>query len=86
VIEKAKHACVNSDHNVKDHFEDVLGMFNIGPGAQRGLKDVILSRYACCLVVQNGDPSKLFIAASQIYFSLQTKRQELTDSERFKQK
>ncbi|EFB70698.1 DNA-damage-inducible protein D [Providencia rustigianii] len=59
-------------------------MVNIGSGAQRKLKDVTLSRYACYLVVQNGDPSKPVIAAGQIYFAIQTRRQELADDDAFK--
>lgn len=59
-------------------------MVNIGSGAQRKLKGVTLSRYACYLVVQNGDPSKPVIAAGQIYFAIQTRRQELADDDAFK--
>ncbi|WCG83005.1 DNA damage-inducible protein D [Pectobacterium sp. A5351] len=85
VLERAKEACLNSGHNVDDHFEDVLGMVKIGSGAQRELKDIRLSRYACYLVVQNGDPTKPVIAAGQTYFAIQTRRQELADDETFKQ-
>ncbi|WP_413483739.1 DNA damage-inducible protein D [Morganella psychrotolerans] len=84
VLDRAKEACLHSGHNIEDHFEDVLDMVNIGSGAQRKLKDVILSRYACYLVVQNGDPSKPVIAAGQTYFALQTRRQELSDNKEFK--
>lgn len=84
VLERAKDACLNSGHNAGDHFEDVLDMVKIGSGAQRKLKDITLSRYACYLVVQNGDPSKPVIAAGQTYFALQTRRQELADDETFK--
>ncbi len=59
-------------------------MVKIGSGAQRKLKDITLSRYACYLVVQNGDPNKPVIAAGQTYFALQTRRQELADDETFK--
>lgn len=59
-------------------------MVKIGSGAQRKLKDIALSRYACYLVVQNGDPNKPVIAAGQTYFALQTRRQELADDETFK--
>lgn len=61
-------------------------MVKIGSGAQRELKDVILSRYACYLVVQNGDTGKPVIAAGQTYFALQTRRQELADDATFKQR
>lgn len=84
VLERAKDACLNSGHNAGDHFEDVLDMVKIGSGAQRKLKDIALSRYACYLVVQNGDPNKPVIAAGQTYFALQTRRQELADDETFK--
>lgn len=84
VLERAKDACLNSGHNASDHFEDVLDMVKIGSGAQRKLKDITLSRYACYLVVQNGDPNKPVIAAGQTYFALQTRRQELADDETFK--
>ena len=84
VLERAKEACLNSGHNVDDHFEDVLGMGKIGSGAQRELKDIRLSRYASYLVVQNGDPTKPVIAAGQTYFAIQTRRQELADDETFK--
>lgn len=85
VLDRAKEACLNSGHNINDHFEDVLDMVQIGSGAQRELKGIRLSRYACYLVVQNGDPIKPVIAAGQTYFALQTRRQELADDEKFKQ-
>lgn len=56
VIEKAKEACAKSGNRVEDHFEDILEMVDIGSGAKRSLPDVRLSRYACYLIVQNGDP------------------------------
>ncbi len=83
VIEKAKEACNNSKQKAADHFEDILDMVAIGSGAKRKLEDVLLSRYACYLVVQNGDPSKPIIAVGQTYFALQTRRQELADNESF---
>ncbi len=85
VIGKAREACQNSQHAVVDHFEDVLDMVEIGSGAQRKVEDVRLSRYACYLIVQNGDPSKPVIANGQTYFALQTRRQELEDSTKFAQ-
>lgn len=85
VIEKAKDACSNSKNEISDHFEDVLEMVDIGSGAKRGVPDVRLSRYACYLVVQNGDPSKQVIANGQTYFAIQTRRQELADDVRFAQ-
>jgi len=83
VIERAKDACRNSGHPVDDHFEDILDMVEIGSGAKRQIADVRLSRYACYLIVQNGDPSKPVIANGQTYFAMQTRRQELRDSEAF---
>jgi len=66
VIERAKEACRNSGYPVEDHFEDVLDMVDIGSGAKRQIADIRLSRYACYLIVQNGDPSKPVIASSVI--------------------
>lgn len=83
VIERAKESCRNSGHVVEDHFEDVLDMVDIGSGAKRQIADIRLSRYACYLIVQNGDPSKPVIANGQTYFALQTRRQELNDNEAF---
>lgn len=84
VLERAKEACLNSGQSVENHFEEILDMVKIGSGAFRELKDVKLSRYACYLVVQNGDPGKPVIAAGQTYFAMQTRRQELADDETFK--
>ncbi|WP_150050092.1 DNA damage-inducible protein D [Methylomonas rhizoryzae] len=83
VLERAKEACRNSGQAVDDHFEDALEMVEIGSGAKRELPDVRLSRYACYLVVQNGDPSKPVIANGQTYFAMQTRRQELADDQQF---
>lgn len=85
VIAKAAEACTNSDQAISDHFVEVHEMVLIGSGAKRKLPDVRLSRYACYLVVQNGDPSKPVIANGQTYFALQTRRQELADDQAFKQ-
>lgn len=85
VIEKSKEACRNSGYEIQDHFEDFLGMVDIGSGAKREVQDVKLSRYACYLIVQNGDPTKPVIANGQTYFALQTRRQELADDAVFQQ-
>lgn len=85
VLEKAREACRNSGQRVEDHFADIRKMVEIGSGAQREVEDVRLSRYACYLVVQNGDPSKPVIANGQTYFALQTRRQELADDQKFAQ-
>ena len=85
VIEKSKEACKNSGRDIVDQFEDILEMVDIGSGGQRQVADVRLSRYACYLIVQNGDPSKPVIANGQTYFAMQTRRQELTDNQTFQQ-
>ena len=85
VIGKAKEACKNSGHNIVDHFEDILDMIEVGKGGQRQVGDVKLSRYACYLIVQNGDPAKPVIANGQTYFAIQTRRQELADNRNFQQ-
>ncbi|MCX5971936.1 MAG: DNA damage-inducible protein D, partial [Coprothermobacterota bacterium] len=79
VIEKAKTACFNSGHRIEDHFVDVTEMVIIGSGAQRSIKTVLLSRYACYLAIQNADPKKELVAHGQTYFAIQTRRQELAD-------
>jgi len=85
VIEKAMEACRQSGYEVDDHFSQTAKMVVIGSGARRELEDYRLSRYACYLIVQNGDPSKPVIANGQTYFAMQTRRQELNDSEKFAQ-
>ncbi|MGF6993847.1 DNA damage-inducible protein D [Paraburkholderia sp. GAS32] len=85
VIEKAKIACERSGHPVQDHFGEVTKMVTLGSGATRGITDYTLSRYACYLIVQNGDPSKSVIANGQTYFAVQTRRQELADDAKFAQ-
>jgi DNA-damage-inducible protein D len=85
VIGKAKESCKNSGHNTVDHFVDITEMIDIGKGGQRQVEDVKLSRYACYLIVQNGDPAKPVIANGQTYFAIQTRRQELADNRAFQQ-
>ncbi len=72
-------ACANSGAEVDDHFNEVIKMVEIGSGAQRQSIDYELSRYACYLIVQNGDPGKEIIALDQSYFAVQTRRQEAQD-------
>lgn len=79
VIEKAKLSCFNSGHRLEDHFVDVTEMVAIGSGAERPVKTVLLSRYACYLAIQNADPKKEIVAQGQTYFAVQTRRQELAD-------
>lgn len=76
-IERAKLACKNSGFAVEDHFADVGKMVDIGSGAERQIDDVMLSRYACYLIVMNGDPRKEVIAIGQSYFAVKTRQQEL---------
>lgn len=83
VMDKARQACRNSGHAIEDHFDDVVKMVGIGSGAQRPVDDVKLSRYACYLIVQNGNPAKPIIAAGQTYFALQTRKQELQEQGQF---
>ncbi|MDE3739475.1 MULTISPECIES: DNA damage-inducible protein D [Pseudomonas] len=83
VVERAEEACRRSGQPVEDHFEEVLTMVEIGSNARRQIADIRLSRYACYLIVQNGDPAKPVIANGQTYFAIQTRRQELADNEQF---
>ncbi len=80
VVEKAKAACSASGNEVDDHFVDVNKMVDIGSGTQREIDDVMLSRYACYLIVMNGDPRKQIIAVGQTYFAVKTRQQELVDN------
>lgn len=80
VIDHAMLACKNSGFNVSDHFAEVSKMVDLGSGSKRSVKDYMLSRYACYLVMQNGDPRKEVIALGQTYFAIQTRRQEIADT------
>jgi DNA-damage-inducible protein D len=79
VVTKAKTACELSDYTVSDHFVDVNKMVDLGSGGQREVDDIMITRYACYLIAQNGDPRKQEIAFAQTYFAMQTRRAELIE-------
>lgn len=79
VISKAKTACDVSEHHVPDHFADVGKMVKLGSGNEREINNIILTRYACYLIAQNGDPRKEEIAFAQNYFAIQTRKFELIE-------
>ncbi len=85
VIAKSITACKKTGYNPDDHFVQMDKMVPLGSGAQRQIEDIELSRYACYLIVQNGDPTKPVIAHGQTYFAIQTRRQELADDQAFQQ-
>ena len=79
-IERAKLACKNSGYEIDDHFADVGKTIDMPKGAHREIDDVMLSRYACYLIVMNGDPRKEIIAVGQTYFAVKTRQQELIEN------
>lgn len=79
VIEKAAQSCEHAGETISNHFVDVNKMIKLAKGAEREIKDIALTRYACYLVAQNGDPSKSEVAFAQTYFAVQTRKQELIE-------
>ena len=79
VISKAKEACAHAGEEIADHFPDVRKMVGIGSGAEKEIDDILLTRYACYLIAQNGDSRKEEIAFAQNYFAIQTRRAELVE-------
>lgn len=78
-VTKAKESCKASKEEILDHFADVDKMVKIGSGAERKQDDIMLTRYACYLIAQNGDPKKEQIAFAQSYFAIQTRKQEILE-------
>lgn len=79
-IERAKMVCEKSGNSISDHFAEVGKMVELGSGARRNVDDVELSRYACYLIVMNGDPRKKIISLGQSYFAVKTRQQELIEN------
>jgi DNA-damage-inducible protein D len=79
VVAKAKNACLAAGEDVSNHFPDVRKMVAIGSGAEKPIEDILLTRYACYLVAQNGDSRKEEISFAQNYFAVQTRRAELVE-------
>ena len=79
VIDKAITSCEKAGYDAADHFAQVRRMVDLGSGSKREIEDIGLSRYACYLIAQNGDPSKAPIAFAQAYFAAQTRKQEIVE-------
>jgi len=79
VIDKAKLACKNSQENISNHFAEVGKTIKMPKNASRNINDVMLTRYACYLIAQNGDSKKEEIAFAQTYFALQTRKAEIIE-------
>ena len=78
-ISRAMESCETSGINIADHFRETTKMVNLGSGSKRNVKDYMLTRYACYLIAQNGDPKKEEIAFAQSYFAVKTRKQELIE-------
>lgn len=81
VISKAKISCKNNNEDINNHFADVSDMVKIGSGAEREVDDYRLSRFACYLIIQNADPSKINVALGQAYFAIKTRQKELIEED-----
>lgn len=79
VIEKAQSSCAKSGNSINDHFAILKTMVGLGSNAQRTIEDIGLTRYACYLIAQNGDPAKTEVAFAQTYFAVQTRKQEIIE-------
>ncbi len=80
VIDKAKTACLKSGQEIVDHFVDVNKTIPMPKGASKDIQDILLTRYACYLIAQNGDPRKEPVAFAQSYFAIQTRKQEVLEA------
>lgn len=78
-IKRSMEFCETSGITVTDHFREVTKMVQLGSGSKRNVRDYMLTRYACYLIAQNGDPKKAEIAFAQSYFAVQTRKQELIE-------